>query len=75
MKIRRAEQRDLPRLNALLYQVHRVHAEGRPDIFRLGNKKYNNEECLNKILTDGAKQAQTVAKQTLNRTTKALGLK
>ena len=44
MKIRRAEERDIPRLIDLLYQVHRVHAEGRPDIFRLGNKKYTVEE-------------------------------
>lgn len=44
MNIRRAEEKDIPRLIDLLYQVHRVHAEGRPDIFRLGNKKYTKEE-------------------------------
>lgn len=44
MNIRRAEERDIAGINALLYQVHRIHAEGRPDIFRLGNKKYNDEE-------------------------------
>ena len=44
MTIRRAEEKDIPRLIALLYQVHRVHAQGRPDIFRLGNKKYTEEE-------------------------------
>ncbi len=44
MIIRKATAKDIPRLIALLYQVHRVHAEGRPDIFRLGNKKYTEEE-------------------------------
>ena len=44
MNIRRAKESDIEGLNALLYQVHRIHAEGRPDIFRLGNKKYNDEE-------------------------------
>ena len=44
MLIRRAEEKDIPRLIALLYQVHRVHANGRPDIFRTGNKKYTEEE-------------------------------
>ena len=44
MNIRRANERDIAGINALLYQVHRIHAEGRPDIFRLGNKKYNDEE-------------------------------
>ncbi len=44
MIIRKATSKDIPRLIALLYQVHRVHAEGRPDIFRLGNKKYTEEE-------------------------------
>ena len=44
MNIRRAEERDIEGINALLYQVHRIHAAGRPDIFRLGNKKYNDDE-------------------------------
>ena len=46
MNIRRAEERDVGRLNDLLYQVHAVHAKGRPDIFRSGNKKYTSEELL-----------------------------
>ena len=51
MNIRRANERDIEGINALLYQVHRIHAEGRPDIFRLGNKKYNDDE-LRAILAD-----------------------
>lgn len=49
--IRRAVEKDIPRLNALLYQVHRVHSTGRPDIFRQGNKKYTDEE-LKALLAD-----------------------
>ncbi len=51
MTIRNAELRDIPRLSALLLQVHRVHAKGRPDIFRLGSRKYTDEE-LTAILAD-----------------------
>ena len=46
MQIRRATEKDIPRLIDLLYQVHRVHSKGRPDIFRAGNKKYTEEELL-----------------------------
>ena len=46
MIIRKAEERDIPRLDDLLYQVHLLHAEGRPDIFRRGNKKYTDEELV-----------------------------
>ena len=52
MNIRRANERDIAGINKLLYQVHRIHAEGRPDIFRLGNKKYNDEELCAIIACD-----------------------
>lgn len=42
--IRRAVQADIPALDRLLFQVHAVHAEGRPDLFRKGCKKYTDEE-------------------------------
>lgn len=51
MTIRKAMERDIPRLDDLLYQVHLLHAEGRPDIFRKGNKKYTDRE-LKEILAD-----------------------
>ena len=51
MIIRKAEARDIGRLDDLLYQVHLLHATGRPDIFRKGNKKYTDEE-LRAILAD-----------------------
>lgn len=46
MNVRQAEERDIPRLIALLYQVHSVHSAGRPDIFRRGSKKYTEEELF-----------------------------
>lgn len=52
MNIRRADERDVAGINKLLYQVHRIHAEGRPDIFRLGNKKYNDDQLRTIISND-----------------------
>ena len=48
--IRRAEERDIPRMGALLEQVNLVHHVGRPDIFKRG-KKYTDAE-LAEILHD-----------------------
>lgn len=49
--IRRAKNEDIDRLNALLYQVQQLHADGRPDIFKKGAKKYTTEE-LKAIIAD-----------------------
>ena len=51
MIIRRATENDLKELNRLLYQVMEVHSQGRPDIFRQGEKKSSDEE-LKTILND-----------------------
>jgi len=51
--IRRAIEKDIPRLGALLEQVNLVHHRGRPDLFKLG-KKYTDGE-LAAILTDQKK--------------------
>ena len=51
MKIRKAEERDIPRMGDLLLQVCRVHHEGRPDLFRAGGRKYDDEE-LRQLLSD-----------------------
>ncbi len=51
LTIRRAEERDIPRITELLYQVHDVHAQKRPDLFKVGAKKYTEPE-LREILTD-----------------------
>ena len=49
--IRPAMESDIPRLEDLLYQVHGLHAEGRPDIFIPGCKKYTADQ-LREILAD-----------------------
>ena len=49
--IRLALESDIPRLEDLLYQVHGLHAEGRPDIFIPGCKKYTADQ-LGEILAD-----------------------
>lgn len=49
ISIRRAKPSDITGLNELLYQVHKVHADKRPDLFKEGKKKYNKEE-LEKII-------------------------
>ncbi len=46
MFIRRAVVRDLNRINDLLYQVAKIHSEGRPDIFKTATKKYSDEELI-----------------------------
>lgn len=50
--IRRAMPKDLDRINDLLLQVLTVHANGRPDIFIPGTKKYTDEELLSIIADD-----------------------
>ena len=51
ISIRRAIISDIPGLNVLLHQVHKVHADKRPDLFKEGKKKYNEEE-LKKIINN-----------------------
>ena len=49
--IRRARVSDIERLDHILFQVQDVHANGRPDIFIKGAKKYNDEQ-LTAIIND-----------------------
>lgn len=51
MKIRRAQEKDMPRIDELLTQVNLVHHRGRPDLFRYGTRKYTDEE-LRALLKD-----------------------
>lgn len=51
MEIRRAENGDISRITELLYQVHKVHSDKRPDLFRRGAKKYTEDE-LREIIAD-----------------------
>ncbi len=51
MNIRRAEPIDAARINELLFQVAKIHNEGRPDIFKTATKKYSDRELV-KIISD-----------------------
>ena len=51
MQIRSATLTDIDGINKLLYEVHKVHSDKRPDLFKVGSKKYTNEE-LAKIIVD-----------------------
>lgn len=51
MQIRRVTLTDIDGINKLLYEVHKVHSDKRPDLFKVGSKKYTNEE-LAKIIVD-----------------------
>lgn len=52
MDIRPATERDIPGILELLRQVGQVHHEIRPDIFRDGALKYD-ENALSELLKDG----------------------
>lgn len=54
LKIRRAEEPDIDTINKLLYEVHKVHSDVRPDLFKPGAKKYNDEE-LKMIIADDSR--------------------
>ena len=46
MIIRKAEEKDLPYLNDLLFQVCSLHSQGRPDLFRQNAKKYTDKQLI-----------------------------
>ena len=54
MKIRRAMSCDANRINELLYQVAKIHADGRPDIFKAATKKYSDDELIEIIKNDNS---------------------
>ncbi|MBO6297897.1 MAG: GNAT family N-acetyltransferase [Lachnospiraceae bacterium] len=54
MYVRRAEEKDIPRILELLLQVDMVHHNGRPDLFKGPATKYN-EEQLKQIIRDEKK--------------------
>jgi len=63
MNIRRAQEKDIPRLIELLEQVLQIHADIRPDIFIPGTTKYTNEE-LAKMIKDDTKPIYVAADET-----------
>lgn len=60
MNIRQATAADIPAVARLLYQVHDVHAKGRPDLFFEGARKYTDEE-LSEIFEDAQARPVFVA--------------
>lgn len=54
MNIRRAVQKDLDGINALLCQVLMVHHKGRPDLFRANAKKYTDDQLIS-IFSDDSR--------------------
>lgn len=46
MKITKATINDIDQIEKLLYQVHKVHSDARPDLFIVDKKKYNKEELI-----------------------------
>lgn len=54
LKIRRAAESDIDTINKLLYEVHKVHSDVRPDLFKPGAKKYNDNE-LKMIISDDSR--------------------
>ena len=50
--IRRALEKDIPKINDLLGQVLELHASIRPDIFIPGTTKYRDDELAEMILDD-----------------------
>lgn len=53
MNIRRAREKDMPRINELLTQVNLVHHQGRPDLFRYGTRKYTDDQLRALLQDDG----------------------
>ena len=49
--VRRAQEKDIPKILDLLVQVDMVHHNGRPDIFKGPATKYNGEQ-LKEIIAD-----------------------
>lgn len=60
MTIRRATEKDIPRLIILLEQVLNIHADIRPDIFIAGTTKYTNAE-LSEMIKDDSKPIYVAA--------------
>lgn len=51
MLIRKANVNDITDINTLLYQVHKIHSDARPDLFMPNQKKYSDSELI-EIIND-----------------------
>ena len=48
------KESDINVIDKLLYEVHKVHSDVRPDLFKAGSKKYTDDE-LKQILSDDSR--------------------
>ena len=46
MQIRKAQNKDVSRIENLLHQVNLIHHNGRPDIFKYGTEKYTEDQLI-----------------------------
>lgn len=60
MIIRKAREKDIEQLDKLLFQVNMLHHNGRPDLFKYGERKYTNEQ-LKEIIKDDSRPVLVVA--------------
>ena len=42
--IRQALEKDVEKIGKLMYQIHKVHSDGRPDLFVVGDRKLSDNE-------------------------------
>ncbi len=54
MNIRLAKENDSEKLQQLLFSVQNLHAEGRPDVFIKGTKKYSDKKVKEIIACDSS---------------------
>jgi hypothetical protein len=54
INIRKAVEQDITAIGKLLLEVHKVHSDARPDLFRKNSRKYTDDE-LKAILKDNAR--------------------
>ena len=47
--IRQALEKDVEKIGKLMYQIHKVHSDGRPDLFVVGDRKLSDDELKNLI--------------------------
>ena len=69
MIIRKAEDKDIPRIIELLGQVLQIHADIRPDVFIPGTTKYTVDE-LRELLKDEEKPIYIAANEADRKSTR-----
>lgn len=63
--IRKAKIKDIPTIDKLLYEVHKVHSDARPDLFKKGARKYTDEQLESIIANKNTPVFVAVANDTV----------